>query len=60
MGMVLKFVQCKTTENMLMQKDLSERSRKYLQAHDRSMKNVYTYKLDEIVDKYNNTYHKAI
>ena len=60
MGMVLKFIQYKTKENMLMQKDLSERSKKYLQAPDCSMKNVYTYKLDEIVDKYNNTYHKAI
>ena len=31
-----------------------------LQASDCSIKHVYIYELDEIVDKYNNTYHRTI
>ena len=48
-------------QNMLLQKDLSEPLQNKIKIYTTSTsKNVYIDKLDNIVNKYNNTYHRTI
>ena len=52
--MILKCIQYTVKENLLLLKDLKTKIYKYMTS---ASKNVFTDKLDDIVNKYNNTYH---
>ena len=58
--MVLVCIQHLMKESMLLLKDLLELSKKIFNHMTAISKNVYFDVLDDIVDEYNNTYHKTI
>ena len=59
--MILKCIQYITKGNLLLLKDLSEFLKTKISQYMTSIsKNVYIDKLDDIVNEYNNTYHRTI
>ena len=58
--MILKFIQQIMRENLLLLKDSLAHKNKIYKYMTSVSKNVYIDKLDDIVKKYNNTYHTSI
>ena len=60
MIIILKCIRYITKENLLSLKDLSKHENKIYKYMTSISKNECTKKIDDIVNEYNNTYHRAI